>query len=553
VFALAALLFRISFPATVHRGPLTGRVYVIATKAARPDPRIQVLAPESAPPIFGKDVSALQPQERVRVGAQAVGYPLTTIRDLPAGEYYVEAVASVYTRYHRSDGHSIWAPAQWGPQVFTYQPGNLYSPIQKVNLNPRTSGSVTLTLSRAVTQQESASAIGGGQEGYATDTPWIEHVRIESRILTKFWGSPIYLGATVLLPKGYATHSHSHYPIFYRQGHFEQPVVANFTTDRSTETAAAIAEGKRSGMGTGYEFYEAWNSAHFPRVLAVTFQHPCPFFDDSYAVNSANCGPYGDAIMQELIPYVETHFRVLREPRARVLAGGSTGGWESLALQCLHSNFFGGAWIFQPDPIDFSAFQLIDLYTDANAFHSPDSDAWHTYFRPWDRTPAGQVLTTVQQLSRYEEVLGSNGRSGYQLDGWWAIFDPTGANGYPLPLWSMQTGMIDRSVVDYARDRGYDLAYYLRTHWPQIGSVLSGKLHFFAGDMDSYYLNLAVYKVQTTAGSLRAPPVDATFFYGRPLKGHDWIPITWYDLIRRMAVQVHEHAPTGESDAGWNY
>ena len=77
-------------------------------------------------------------------------------------------------------------------------------------------------------------------------------------------------------------------------------------------------------------------------MIAVTFQHPTPYFDDSYAVNSVNVGPYGDAVMDELIPEVEKRFRVIREPYARILSGGSTGGWEAAALQIFHPDFFGG-------------------------------------------------------------------------------------------------------------------------------------------------------------------------------------------------------------------
>ncbi len=545
-----ALAFRISFPARAHQAPITGRVYVILTKEAQPDPRVQVLSPESSPPIFARDVTALRPGEEAVVAASAAGYPLRSIADLPTGDYYVEALASIYTPYLRADGHTIWAPPQWGPQAFSFEPGNLHSVVERVHIDHNTGGTIDLELNHVVGPNELGNLMG--QQGYSTDTPWVKHVRLESAILTRFWGRPIYLGATILLPKGYAAHPRAHYPIFYRQGHFEQPVAGYFTTDKSTETPEAIAEGKKSGMGTGYEFYEAWTSAHFPRVLAVTFQHPCPFFDDSYAVNSANCGPYGDAIMHELIPYIETHFRVLREPRARVLAGGSTGGWESLALQIKHPTFFGGAWIFQPDEIDFHAFQQIDIYSDANAFYAP-SPAWHAYVRPWDRTVTGQVLCTEEQLSRYEEVLGSHGRSGYQLDGWWAIFDPVGSDGYPEPLWNMRTGIINRSVAAYVRDHGYDLTAYLKARWREIGSDLTGKLHFFVGDMDNYYLNLAVYRMQVFLSGATRPRSDATFSYGRPLKGHGWIPMTWYDLVKQMAVQIRRNAPRGESDAQWNY
>jgi hypothetical protein len=543
---------RIRFPASVHTGPITGRFYVIFTKDARPDPRMQYLySPRHAVPFFGVDVSQLRPGQVAVIDQDTPGYPIASIGDLPPGDYYVEAFANIYVEYHRADGHTIWAPPQWGPQIPEWEPGNLHSAVQHVHLSRSRDVTIDIALDKLVSADEFASLFP--QQGYATDTPWIKHIRFESPLLSKFWGRPTYLGATILLPKGYDSHPGSHYPVVYYQQHFWAPVPWGFTTDQKTETPESIAHGKETGHGTGYEFYEAWNSDRFPRFLMVTFQHPCPYFDDSYAVNSANCGPFGDAIMNELIPYIETHFRVLREARARLLDGESTGGWEALALQVQHPKFFGGAWIYQPDPIDFSALQLVDIYKDANAFQAPYSTDWHTYDRPLQRNPDGQVLVTVRQTSRYEEVLGSHGRSEWQLDAWWAVFDPVGADGYPVPLWNMQTGVIDHGVANYIRDHGYDLVDYMRTHWPQVGPDLAGKLHFSVGDMDDNYLNLAVYKAQEFLESATNPAARATFVYGRPMKGHDWFPPTAAVLLTQMAAQVRAHAPPGESDAQWNY
>ena len=85
-------------------------------------------------------------------------------------------------------------------------------------------------------------------------------------------------------------------------------------------------------------------------MVVVTFQHPTPYFDDSYAVNSVNVGPYGDAIMEELIPEIERRYRIIGEPWARLVDGGSTGGWESLALQIFHPDFFGACGPTVPTP-----------------------------------------------------------------------------------------------------------------------------------------------------------------------------------------------------------
>jgi len=543
--------FTISFPASVHAKPITGRVFVIVTKTDKLEPRIQLLS-EGAPPFFGKDVSALAPGQNAAINASTPGYPLESLKDLPAGDYYVEAFLNIYTQFHRADGHTIWAHLDWVGELPTLAPGNLHSAVKKMHLDPAKGFDVHLSMDQVISEAEFTHGILK-QLAPPKETSWIKVVKFRSPMLTKFWGHPMYLGATILLPKGYDSHPHSYYPVVYNQGHFYQPIPWGFDTNPADETPGAVAEGKASGLGTGYEFYEAWNSAHFPRFIMVTWQHPCPYFDDSYAVNSAACGPFGDAIMQELIPYIESHFRIIRHSYARIVEGGSTGGWESLALQLFHPKFFGQAWVFDPDPIDFHAFQQTDLYKESNAFtyHAPSE--WLTLKKPWSRTPRGLVRSTIEEVSHYEDVLGPNGRSDYQLDGWWGIFSPIGADGYPVPLWNMQTGKINHDAVNYARDHGYDLTDYTRTHWAEIGPDLVGKLHFFVGDMDSYYLNLAVYRMEDFLKSTKNPYYGGTFAYGRPMKGHGWHPMTWAELLRDMAAQVKKDAPAGTDTAAWNY
>ena len=305
-------------------------------------------------------------------------------------------------------------------------------------------------------------------------------------------------------------------------------------------------------LETGYELYQAWNSADFPRMLVVTFQHPTPYFDDSYAVNSANNGPYGDAIMAELIPYLETHFRIIRKPYARVLSGGSTGGWESLALQLYHPDFFGGTWTLYPDPISFEHYQLVNIYKDDNAFFEP-GHTWLQALRPMMRTTEGQVEANEAQLSQLEATLGSRGRSCQQLEIWEAAYGPIGEDGYPKPLWDKLTGKIDHSVAEYMRDHGYDLTAYLRQSWPEIGPQLVGKIHLEVGDMDNFYLNLAVYDFQDFLKTTENPHYEGIFEYGRPEKGHGWQSMTQENLIRAMAAHIAKNAPAGENSPAWKY
>jgi len=523
------LKFEISFPESVHSQPVTGRVFVVVTRRNDPEPRLQSGAWGDSPPLYGVDVSQLRPGQSAVIDARTLGYPLRSLKQIPAGDYYVQALASVYTEFHRADGHVIWAHMdQWEGQQFNRSPGNLFSAVRRVHLDPKHGYDVKLSLSKVIPPVE-----------VPADTEWVKRIKIQSKLLTRFWGHPIYLGATVLLPRGYDAHPHTYYPVIYEQDHF--------TLDAPFHFAAG-----KSGGTTASELDEAWTSDNFPRLIAVRFQHPTPYFDDSYAVNSANDGPYGDALMTELIPYVEERFRVIRQPYARVLWGGSTGGWESLALQVYHPDFFGGAWIFFPDSVDFRRYDLVNIYDDENAFSVPGHE-WSVPERSIMRQTDGQPEVTVREFSQLEATLGSKGRSGQQLEAWEAVYGPVGDGGYPRPLWDKMTGKIDHDVAAYMRDHGYDLRYYVETNWPRIGPHLVGKLHFYCGDMDNYYLNLAVYLLEDFLENTKNPYYAGSFEYGRPMKGHGWMPMSLSELVQAMAEHITREAPPGEDAKAWRY
>jgi Putative esterase len=536
------LKFEVSFPSSAHAAPITGRVFVMISKEEHPEPRLRAGGWGDMPPLFGADVSHLQPGAAAVIDGDTLGYPTDSLRDVPAGDYFVQALINVYTEFHRSDGHTIWAHMdQWEGQQFNRSPGNLYSDVQKVHLDPASGYDVKLSLTKVISPIQEPP-----------DTEWVKHVKIESKLLSAFWGHPIYIGAIVLLPKDYDSHPNVKYPVIYEQGHFGLGPPYRFSPTQGPTDPRIERFLKDYNLETGYQFYEAWNSANFPRMIAVTFQHPTPYFDDSYAVNSANNGPYGDALLTELIPYLESHFRMIPEPWARVLTGGSTGGWESLALQVLHPDFFNGTWTLYPDPIDFRHYQMTNIYEDDNAFWEP-GHTWLQAPRYMERKPDGQPETSCQKFSQLEDVLGSHGRSGQQLEIWEAAYGPVGDDGYPKPLWDKRTGKIDRSVALYMRDHGYDLGYDLRTNWKTLGPKLKGKIHMYVGDMDSYYLNLAVYDVEDFLKSTTDPPYGGEFGYGRPEKGHGWEPAKPETMIRWMADHITKSAPPGADTRSWKY
>jgi hypothetical protein len=527
----------ITLDRSVSSAPVTGRVFLFLARTNDREPRLQAGSYGGSVPFFGVDVRALAPGQAATIDANTLGFPLESLRDLPPGDYYVQALLNVYTEFHRADGHVIWAHMdQWEGQRFDRAPGNLVSDVQRVHVDR--DASIKLSLTRVLPPVE-----------VPADTRWVKRIKIQSKLLTAFWGRPIYIGATVLLPKGFDEEPTRHYPAIYIQGHFGLRAPFGFDPD-TTQTESPgerAARLERTAREPGFEFAKEWMSEDFPRMVAITFQHPTPYYDDSYAVNSANNGPYADALLTELVPLLEKKFRLIPQAHARLLTGGSTGGWESIALQIHHPDFFGGTWTLYPDPVDFRDYQMSNIYEDTSAF-VPNVDVATTWVVPerfMSRTPQGQPLLSMRMMSRLEAVLGSHERSGQQMNAWDAAYGPVGPDGYPKPLWNKLTGHIDKEVAMYMRDHGYDLTYYLKQNWSRIGPSLAGKIHVYVGDMDNYYLNLAVYRMEEALRSMTNPKAEAVFEYGRPMKPHGWQPFTNAELVRLMDAQVKKAALTG--------
>ena len=553
--AAAPTAFEVSFPAALRPAPLTGRILVFVAKEKSPEPREALglgAFIHGIPQFYGQDVTALPPGQTEVLAGAAEGYPNKRLGDLPAGDYFVQAVANVYTQCRRSDGHVVWVHLDQGEgQHAGMSPGNLVSEVTKVHLDATAGFSVKLNLTKLLPPMPPPA-----------DTPWIKHVRLQSALVSKFWGRPMFLGATILLPKDYDSHPNVRYPVIYEQTHFGQGdnIPLHFSADGKPVPPVLMAWLKSFNYMTGYEMYKAWNGPNFPRFIAVTFQHATPYYDDSYAVDSANNGPYGAAVTQELIPYLDAHFRTIPAGYARVLTGISTGGWESLALQLFHPEMFGGAWAAAPDPVDLRHYLLVNAYDDDSAFDVREDNQWQSpvgdWFhpeRPFSRGVDGQPFLTMRADNQMEIAMGSHGRSGEQIDDWFAVAGPAGDDGYPKPLWDKHTGKIDHNVAAYMRDHGFDLRAYLHTHWQELAPKLQGKLHIDVGDMDNYFLNMAVHDLQAEVENHAAPHLDAVFHYGRPEKGHGWQHTLMTGIIGEMADAITAHTPPGQDAKAWRY
>ncbi len=522
------LEFEISFPAEVHSGPITGRVYVIISKKNHIEPRFQTGI--TGVPIWGKNIFSLKPDSFAVIDDKTFGYPLRSIMDIPPGRYFVQGFINVYTRFERSDGHTVWLHKdRWEGQQWNRSPGNLYSDVVEMFIDPCTQGKVRIICNKVIPPIK-----------MVPDTKWVKHIRFRSKILTDFWGQPMYLGATILLPKGYDTHPDVFYPVNYIQSHFSLRAPYGFTDKKP-----AAERVRRRG---GYEFYRFWTSDECPRIIAVTLQHPCPYYDDSYGVNSPNVGPYGDAIMKELIPYIEEHFRIIQKPYARILSGGSTGGWISLAFQIFYPDFFGGVFSSCPDPVDFRAYQIVNIYKDKNAYFN--NYEWMRVERPACRRADGNIVYSMKDENHYELVIGDRTRGGGQWDIWEAAFGPIGEDGYPKPLWNKLTGEIDREVAEYMKQH-FDLRYYLEKNWSWLGPKLVGKLHIFTGSMDSYYLNNGVVFLEEFLENTKDPYYKGTIEYGRR-RPHCWGPYG-ERLVRLIGDYISKNCPEEEKPIKWNY
>lgn len=537
-----------------------GRLMLLFSHDTSDEPRNQINISPKSQIVFGMNVKDWKPGTPILISPAADGYPIDHIADLPPGSYTVQALLNRYETFHRADGHILDLPPDQGEgQQWNIKPGNFYSTPQKIILGAggKLEGGATLTL---VLNQTIAPIKP------SLDTKYIRHIRIQSALLSKFWGRPIFLSAVVLVPEGFDAHPKAHFPLIIFHDHFgsdfndfrTQPPDPNLKPDYNERFH--LAGYNRIVQEEAYKFYQQWSGPKFPRVLIVKLQHANPFYDDSYAVDSLNVGPYGSAIEKELIPVIEKKFRGLGQGWSRFVYGGSTGGWEALAVQIFNPDYYNGAFSACPDPVDFHAYTHINLYDDTNALYRDGASM--RIAQPAMRDYLGRTLATLPNTQAYELALGDHGRSTEQWDIWQAVFSPVGEDGYPKPIFDKHTGIIDHSVADHWREH-WDLTDYLRRNWVKIGDKLRGKLHVYVGLSDNYFLNNAVYLMQNALENFRNPPYEGEVLYG-PRDEHCWNgdPIQPNALSRlhyntmylpQIIARIEKTAPLGADLSSWRY
>ena len=480
-------------PAGLIPEPTNGRLFVILSATNNPDPRLSLgkTGPE-APLVLARDVKQFGPGKTVTMDDNAFMFPRTNLASwLP-----IQKSAKAPARY-------VQALFDWNPNLrSTHAPGNLYSHRQEIPPN-RENQTIKLDLSQQIPP-----------ESLPADTERIKFIKIQSKLLTEFHKRPICLRAGIILPHDYEKETARKYPLWIRIGGLN----ARYTS----VTNLMDRHGGLSGL---------WEKDNTPRFILVQLDGAGPF-GDPYQVNSANSGPYGDAITQELLPQIERQFRGIGQPHARVLSGTSTGGWVALALQIFYPDFFNGGWVSCPDPVDFRALELANIYQDENAFINS-----HGHERPSERNAKGDVVMTMREEVGVENLLGAGNSyvsSGEQWGAWNATFSPRGSDGLPMPIWDPQTGKINRSVAEQWEK--YDLRLTLEKNWKTLAPKLDGKLHLASGEADQYFLNNAVYLLDEFLHEAK-PKIEYKITYG-PRQPHGWFNLSPGEVLQEMEAAV---------------
>ena len=549
--------FAVSFPAALSSTPLDGRVILLLSRDLKREPRSHVAPDEplDSPYIFGLNVDSLAPGSTVVLDDRAFGWPVRKLSALPGGDYFVQAVLNRYEAFHLADGRNLKLPPDKGEgQRWSSKPGNLYSKPIKVTLGHGHPGRMTLVLDQQIAPIEAKQ-----------DSELIRHIRMRSELLSRFWGRDVFIGAHVLLPKDFDKHRQAHFPLMVFHGHYPDDISEFRPTPPDPDLKPDFSQRfhlagyNRIQQQEAFAFYQKWISADFPRFLVIEIEHANPYFDDSYAVNSANLGPYGDAINKELIPEIEKRFRGIGAGWARFTYGGSTGGWEALATQVFYPDMYNGAFAACPDPIDFRAYTLINLYKDPNAYVLKGEAS--SVERPAFRNYLGEVFATQRDANYAELAQGDHSRSGGQYDIWQAVFGPAGTDGYPKPIFDKVTGVIDPSVAAYWRDH-YDLSHIIERDWATLGPKLEGKIHIYVGNGDNYYLTDSVYFAQERLEALR-PQYKGEVAYGDRAE-HCWngdptLPNAYsrlhynYQYLPKILEHIKAAAPAGADLTSWRY
>ena len=470
-------LFKIKLSSTLSSEPVSGRLLIFMTRDSASMDMVQPSLFELEKVwVTAREVRNLQPGSSIDLDADSLSYPAPFSTAVP-GDYQIMALLDLDHSYPYS---------QMGP-------GDLRSAVVSVpRLNPAETEPISLLLEKRVSDPNPTS-----------DTPSTKFLEFQSAVLSSFWGRPIMMRASVLLPPSYST-SKLRYPTVYKIHGF------GGSHYRVSRDASALLKKMTEGK--------------LPEMIYVYLDGSCPLGHHEFA-DSANNGPWGQALVKEFIPFLESKFRMDAISRGRLLTGHSSGGWSTLWLQVNYPEVFGGTWSTAPDPVDFRSFSGADLtrIPTENFYKGPGGEP-RNIFRYKEKK-----VFSWHQFAHFARVVGEYGG---QIESFEAVFSPRSEDGRPMELFDRETGAIN-PLVQKAWDR-YDISRLLAANWKTLGPKLRGKLHVIVGTADNFHLEEAVYLLRDRLKELGS---DATFEF---VDGRDHMDLYQGDLADRIAREMYK-------------
>jgi hypothetical protein len=487
--AAAWPIFRVTLDAEVTDSPQTGRliIYLIREAADVDDGDDPADGPfwDDPQPMFGINVTNLAPGAHIDVQDGADYFPVPPSA-LPQATYRVQAVLDVRAM------HSDWKR----------EPGNFYSDPVEFLIGATDGPSLhELTLSNTVPKR------------HYPDIPGVEIFEVRSRLLSLFHGRDVYLRAGVVLPR-------NHEPERQYAAIYEIPGFGSDHEGAFEHSAARLMQ----QPGTP--------EAELARTAFWIVLDPESANGHTLFADSANNGPRGQALVQELIPALEARYNLIAQPHARLLRGHSSGGWSTIWLAITYPETFGAAWASAPDPVDFRRFQLVNIYEQDNF-----------YFESGEEIPSyrddGKVKMSIRDENRMEHILGPFATSGQQWASWQAVFGPRRKWGGPVSLYCPLTGEIDRDIAE--RYRAYDITQRIRDD-NDIALIFRQRIRLVMGEEDNFYLEEAVRLLERELDQIQFIHFpEGEHGYIRMVPGRDHRTIKDDQTILAFPAEMLEH------------
>ena len=420
--------FKVRFSAAADSRPFTGTVVIYLSKTEQEPRHREHWA--LLPIVFSMDVKNVAPDKWIKISPNHQrSYPVPP-NHIERGKYYAQVVFDrAETPTDRSVGHS---------------PGNIVSQSVQIVIDDQKRQSHQLTADELIKREEFKS------------TTHFREVRIRSNLLSDFYGEETNLFGVVVLPD-----------TLLENPDIKLPLIVDI-----------------QGFGGEVWYYsgEDWSIKGYP-YISLRLDGNCRTGHHAFA-NSANNGPWGDALVTELIPEVEHQFTTSGQ---RFVTGHSSGGWSALWLQLQYPKIFDGCWASSPDYVSFQHFQGVDIYSAKNFFVDSLNN-----LTPYAKIGGWSPFMFNKYESQYEEVV-----RGEQLVSFEAVFSPRNENGGITPLWNRESGIIDAKVVEHWKK--YDIIEFLKQHYDEIGDDLKSKILVTCGTKDNFMLDVPVRSLQKEA------------------------------------------------------